>query len=95
MIVLIVTAAASGLLVRVLLHVLLARLPLLGASVLEPDLNLALAETELRRQLRFSPYCDVAAEAELLLQFETLVVGVHYSVLVFRAGFAWTATERE
>lgn len=48
----------------------------LHSSVLEPDFNLALRETELVRHLYSSPAREVVVRVELLLQFQGLVPGV-------------------
>lgn len=48
----------------------------LHAAVLEPDLDLALGETERVRDLDPSPPRQVPVEVELLLQLERLVPGV-------------------
>ena len=48
----------------------------LHSSVLEPDFDLALGETELMRHLYPSPACEVVVRVELLLQFQGLVAGV-------------------
>ena len=60
-------------------------LPLLRASVLEPDLDLSIREVNLSRQLCLSLDRDVLAVQVLFLQFNFLVLAVHNSVLVLRA----------
>ena len=49
---------------------------LLHATVLEPDLDLALGERQLARQLDAATARQVAVELEVLLEFESLVAGV-------------------
>ncbi len=48
----------------------------LHSPVLEPDLDLALAQVEHVRDLDTSTTGEVAVEVELLLQFERLMSGV-------------------
>lgn len=62
-------------------------LPLLGSSVLEPNLYLSLREAERHRQLALPPHCDILVVLKLLLQLQPLVIRVHHPVLVLGACF--------
>lgn len=73
---------------------LLVLLALLGAAVLEPDLNLALRQRQRLGELALPPDGDVAGGAVLLLQLQALEVGVHHAVLILGAGFACKRDER-
>lgn len=48
----------------------------LHATILEPDLNLALREAQGVCDFDPSPSCEVAVEVKLLLQFQGLIAGV-------------------
>lgn len=67
---------------------LLGLLPLLGATILEPDFNLALGQPQRLGQLRLAADRDVARRVVLLLQLQALVVGVNDAVLVLGSRFA-------
>ena len=60
----------------------------LGASVLEPDLDLPLGQCESLREFSFPSDGDVATVVELFLQLEALVIAVDHAVLVLGTGFA-------
>jgi hypothetical protein len=53
---------------------LLELFAIFGSSVLEPDLDLTLAQSQHGRQLGLSSNGDVAGVVELLLQLQTLVI---------------------
>ena len=52
---------------------------LFHAAVLEPDLNLALSERQLTRQLDASTARQIAVELEVLLELQSLEAGVRLS----------------
>lgn len=74
-----------------LLHFLafLYLLTLFRSSILEPDLHLSFRETEISGELRFASNRDVTVKMELLFEFQSLMIGVDHSVLVFRPRLAW------
>lgn len=59
-------------------------LPVLGSSVLEPDLHLTIRETDRNSQLRFSLDRDVLVVEELLLQLNLLKLSVDDPIFVLR-----------
>lgn len=72
-----------------LLHPLLVLFPLLGAPILEPNLDLSLAQAQILRQFRLPPDRDVLViERELFLELDPLVVRVYDSVFVLCASLA-------
>lgn len=56
---------------------------------MEPDLHLSFRETEISGELRFASNRDVTVKMELLFEFQSLMIGVDHSVLVFRPRLAW------
>lgn len=67
---------------------LLVLFTFLCTSILEPDLHLTLRQRQRLRQLALPAYGDVPWCAILLLQFQTLEVGVDHAILVLGASFA-------
>lgn len=68
-----------------MLQLLPVDLPLLGTSVLKPDLHLPLGKAECHWQLWLPSHCDIAVELKLFLKLHPLVVSVHHPVLVLSA----------
>lgn len=65
----------------------LVLLSFLGASVLEPDLNLPLGQRESLREFSFPSDGDVATVVELFLQLKALMITVDHAVLVLGTSF--------
>lgn len=66
---------------------LLLLFTVLGATVLEPDLDLPLGQLQRLGQFGLSPDGDVSRVVEFFLQLESLLVCVHDPVFVLGAGF--------
>ena len=61
--------------------------PILRSPVLEPDFHLTLREVQGCGELGFPSDGDVFRVIEFLLELQPLMIGVNYTVLVFRPRF--------
>src|SRR6218665_500762 len=65
-----------------------ARLPVLCSTVLEPDLNLSLRQTDLLGDVQLALYRDEGAFDVLLFQFHLLLLRINRSILFAGSRFS-------